>query len=62
MNGWCAALADGETSVYPLGDLRDHDPASEHCWCRPFRTLEGILVHNSADGRESFERGERLPS
>lgn len=47
--------------VYPLNDLRDHEPDSPSCWCKPFLD-DGILVHNSMDGREQFERGERRVS
>jgi hypothetical protein len=45
--------------VIPVNDLREHSLAD--CWCQPFDD-EGVLVHNSADGREFFERGERKPS
>lgn len=48
--------------VLPCGDLRPHqlDPI---CWCRPVADDEDptMLIHNSADGRESYERG-RLTS
>lgn len=50
--------------VVPLNDLREHD-LNGSCWCRP--TLDDsqsdpIWIHNSMDGREKFETGERLPS
>jgi hypothetical protein len=52
--------------VYPVNDLRDHDTASHGaCWCRPAIEEEGtgyIVTHNSLDGRERFETGERRPS
>lgn len=41
--------------VVPLDDLRAHDALSDECWCGP-RLDGGILVHNSADGREVSER------
>lgn len=40
---------------------RPHDTFSPECWCQP-REVDGVLVHNSADGREAFETGERRPS
>jgi len=50
---------DGE-SVWPIADLKPHIIDSDSCWCRPF--YDGaILVHNSLDGRESYEKG-RKPS
>lgn len=49
--------------VVPINDLRDH-VLNLRCWCRPQRDLEAphVIVHYSMDGREAFERGERLPS
>lgn len=46
--------------VMPDDDLKSHY-FGEQCWCRPFLD-DGIIVHNSLDGREGFERGEREPS
>lgn len=51
--------------VYPTDDLRRHDTEGAKCWCRP--TVEGtgedaVVVHNSSDGREQYERGERKPN
>jgi hypothetical protein len=47
------------THVYPVNDLREHSPAD--CWCEPYDD-DGITVHNSLDGRELYERGEKKPS
>ena len=50
--------------VVPLDDLREHE-TNGSCWCRPTLDDEGsepIGIHNSLDGREAFEAGERLPS
>jgi hypothetical protein len=50
--------------VYPVDDLREHE-LNGSCWCRPTLDDEGsepIWIHNSLDGREAFETGERLPS
>jgi hypothetical protein len=46
-----------EPEVWPLNDLRPH-VEGKNCWCAPFRE-DGVLVHNSMDGRERYERGER---
>lgn len=51
---WKAVLFDnGERHVIPLNDLRQHF-GDDECWCKP-QDREGILVHNSADGREKHE-------
>jgi len=50
--GW---LVKGD-QVYPIGDLREHMPVD--CWCRPSE-IDGVIVHNSLDLRELYERGER---
>lgn len=51
------------THVIPLNDIREHD-ADIDCWCRPQQDddTSTLYVHNSADGREDFEEGRRLPS
>lgn len=46
--------------VLPINDLREHDETSQ-CWCKPIYD-EGIYIHNSMDGREKFETGERKMS
>lgn len=48
------------THIFPLHDLRDHVVDGRPCWCAPDETEDGI-VHNAADGREQYERGERKP-
>lgn len=58
MSQW--GLTD-DRQVFPLNDLREHD-LSENCWCKPTLTEDGVLVHNSADRRELYERGELKPS
>ena len=42
--------------VMPINDLRQH--RLENCFCTPFDE-DGITVHNSLDGREAVERGDR---
>lgn len=53
-------LVTKDCHVMPLKDLREH-VVSEGCWCGPVED-EGVMVHNSMDGREAYERGERLVS
>lgn len=45
--------------VIPVDDLREH--SLKNCWCEP-RDEDGVIVHNTLDGRELYERGERKPS
>jgi hypothetical protein len=45
--------------VCPVNDLREH--LLTDCWCGPTDD-DGLVVHNSLDGREFYERGERKPS
>jgi hypothetical protein len=47
------------TQVIPVNDLREH--SLDNCWCDP-REDDGVVVHHSLDGRESYERGDRKPS
>lgn len=49
-------LPTGE--VLPVDDIKEHGLGVE-CWCKPeLNALDRTIVHNSADGRESVERGE----
>ena len=45
--------------IIPENNFRDHDESSD-CWCKP-KSDEGdrLFIHNSMDGREKFETGER---
>jgi len=47
----------------PCNDLKDHVIDDEgSCWCKPeFDTGYEVFIHNSADGREDYEEGRRLP-
>lgn len=47
----------------PVHDLREHVIDDEGtCWCEPEFDLEyDMFIHNSADGREDYEEGRRLP-
>lgn len=57
--GWFTAQSENGTHVLPLEDCGQH--ALVDCPCRP-REDDGVIIHNSFDGREAFERGERKPS
>lgn len=46
--------------IYPLSDLREHVLTGLTCWCAPYEN-GGVIVHNSMDRREEYERG-RKPS
>jgi hypothetical protein len=45
--------------VCPVNDLREH--LLTDCWCSPMDD-DGIIVHNSLDQRELYERGDRKAS
>ncbi len=49
--------------VHPINDLKDHllVDSGQRCWCGA-KEDEGVIVHDSADGREKFETGERKRS
>lgn len=51
------ALDNGELHVIPADDTKLHDGSTD-CWCSPHDD-EGVWVHNSADGREQYERKHR---
>jgi hypothetical protein len=57
--GWIALAASDLTcaAVYPVGDLREHDPDNAACWCQPTYD-DGVLMHHSMDGREAYETGK----
>lgn len=51
--------------VFPLHDLREHmtDGDGSDCWCDPEIEDGGrLIVHRSADDRESLELGLRKPN
>lgn len=57
---WLSLPLDQCVHVMPVEDLREH-VCGDDCWCSPTDD-EGVIIHNSMDGREFFERGERLMS
>lgn len=52
---------EGHRHVVPQDDLKPH-ALGTLCWCRPRTTDDDIVVHNSMDGREHYETGERRAS
>jgi hypothetical protein len=54
------ALAEGR-HVFPIDDLREH-VLDLDCWCEPEIDEYGVVVHNSLDLRELYERGELKPN
>ena len=59
-NGPIAAFP---THVVPINDLKSHVTVGRQCWCNPKLEEDGaLIIHNSADGREKFETGERKRS
>ena len=65
---WAGGISTKETMgmniihVLPVNDLREHEEKTE-CWCSPQHEYVGageVVIHNSMDGRELYERGERL--
>jgi hypothetical protein len=62
LHGWTYAVCDNGLHLTPIGDLQDH--MDEDCPCKPVRdpALGGAWSHNSFDGREAFENGERKPT
>ena len=51
------------THLIPPDDSREHETDIwKPCWCCPSVDREtGLIFHNSADGREAYEIGTRLP-
>ena len=45
--------------VVPINDLREHDTECA-CWCNPTVVDEAVVVHNSMDERETYEKGRKL--
>jgi hypothetical protein len=50
---------------YPTNDLREHLTSGENaleCPCNPtFDPEYNVIYHNSFDGREEYETGQRIP-
>lgn len=61
-------MSDNEGAGYlfhcvPVADIREHVLDDDGtCWCEPdFDEDYEMFIHNSADGREDYEEGRRLP-
>ena len=50
---------DPEVHVFPVDDAFEHVTEGYECWCNPEVTEDGVVVHNSADGRDDYEDGKR---
>jgi hypothetical protein len=61
--GWQVHNCGATIHVVPVGDTHEHDFNSQ-CRCHPEQEpgMKSIFVHNSYDGREAFEKGERKAS
>lgn len=59
---WAVIPYEDEQHVVPRDDDQPHSFCG--CACRPEASedVPTVIVHNSFDGREAFESGERLPS
>ena len=64
MAGWQISEIDGNGffHVVPVNDLQEH--MDENCPCNPTpdEEMANLIMHNSFDGREAFETGERKMS
>ena len=48
------------THIYPVNDLREHTTSGAECWCDPeIDEEDNLVIHNSADERESYEQGRK---
>lgn len=65
-SGWEAVTIDYNgvplyIHIVPCADMRRHqlDPS---CWCSPSMDEDdkSVVVHHSADGRETYERGRKM--
>jgi hypothetical protein len=55
---WRILWNDGYQHIIPFGELHT---VSTYCRCHP-EIDDDLVIHNSFDGREAYERGERKPS
>ncbi len=58
IRGWAFHIGDNGVHVLP----NDEQHYETECSCRPEVNSDGLIIHNSFDGREAFENGERKPS
>ena len=50
---------DPEVHVSPINDTFEHVLEGHDCWCGPEVAEDGVVIHNSADGRDDYEEGKR---
>ncbi len=62
LGGWTlVTIPELGAHIVPLNDTADH--MDENCPCNPKQETDiNLWTHNSFDGREEFETGERIPS
>lgn len=62
LEGFVSEAGNLVQHIIPIDDLFDHE-LMPTCWCQPeIDKVDFIAIHNSADQREAFERGERKTS
>lgn len=60
--GFVADAGNFVQHIVPVDDLYEHE-LMPSCWCKPtIDDADFTAIHNSADQREKFERGERKTS
>lgn len=59
--GWKVLARNDINSVHiiPVNDMGQHKPDNS-CWCQPYLNDSDNWVHNSSDGRETYEEGRLL--
>lgn len=60
LTDWAVLTLPAGINVLPVDDSGYHSP-HRLCRCKP-EFDSGVIVHNSFDGREPFETGERKVS
>ena len=54
------AQNSGHMHVVPYNDQFPHVLSLTECWCKPVLDEDSpVVTHNSADGREYYQNGER---
>ena len=62
LKGFVSEAGNLVQHIVPTDDLYEHE-LMPSCWCSPrIDSQDFIAIHNAADEREKFERGERKPS
>jgi hypothetical protein len=60
--GFASEAGNFVQHIVPTDDLYEHE-LMPSCWCAPkIDPGDFLAIHNSADNREAFERGERKSS